>query len=221
MHMISNDGSLSGWAKKIEAEILAYPRDWFWPRDANHKIFEQAKMIFMNRNLNYFHVGNMVAAVCEGDEYNPNLVMTRKFCGYSRTLSGDTGPFGRMCTWNLQANKALLPHVDAYKYHFNIVRNIFIVSENNGSEVTININDENVEVKQGTLFQFSPATERHAFVNTSSVPFYFLGYDFWIPGKLKELMKDSKSIAALMNNQERLTKFDNPKGTNHKYISEH
>jgi hypothetical protein len=221
MRMISNDGSLSDWAKKIEAEILAYSGEWFWPRDANHQIFEQAKMIFMNRNLNYFHVGNMVAAVCEGDEYNPNLAMTRKFCGYSRTLTGDTGPYGRMCTWNLQADKALLPHVDAYKYHFNIIRNIFIVSDHNSNDITININDHDVEFKQGTLFQFSPATERHAFVNTSNVPFYFLGYDFWIPEKLQNLMKDTESIANLMSDHDRLTKIERPKLTNCKYISVH
>jgi hypothetical protein len=221
MRIISNDGSLKNWAKKIESEILSYSKEWFWPVDDKHKIFEQAKMIFINRNLNYFHLDNMITAVCEGDEYNSELNVARKFCGYSRTLTGDTGPFGRMCVWNLQASKELLPHVDAFDYHFNIVRNIFIISGRSNDKVQININGQDIKFDQGTMFQFSPATERHAFKNTSDDPFYFLGYDFWIPAKLAEHMKRITSVESLINDHDRLTLYGRPKENNFKYISKH
>jgi hypothetical protein len=221
MRIISNDGSLAEWAQRVEAEILAYPDEWFWPKDDKHKIFEEANMIFVNRNLNYFHLDNMVTAVCEGDEFNPNLVTTRKFCGYSRTLTGNRGPYGRMCVWNLQSNKELLPHVDAYAYHFRIVRNIFVVSKRTNDKVSININNQEVEFDQGTLFQFSPATEMHAFKNTSDEPFYFLGYDFWIIDKFSTALNSTSNILELMNDIDRLTTYDYPKTKKNKYISKH
>lgn len=221
MRIISNDGSLKSWAKKVEAEITAYTDEWFWPVDDKHKIFEQAKMIFVNRNLNYFHLDNMVATLCEGDEYNPGLPVTRNFCGFSRTLTRDTGPFGRMCVWNLQASMELLPHVDAFDYHFNIVRNIFIVSEHSSDEIKININGQDIKFSQGTLFQFSPATEKHAFKNSSDVPFYFLGYDFWVPNKLSENLSKFKNLETLFDDPNRKIHYDHPKTKKHKYISKH
>lgn len=220
MNIISSNETLKNWAKLVKTEILNYSDEWFWPVDDKHKIFEQAKMIFVNRNLNYFHIDNMVAAVCEGDEFNSKLTTTRKFCGWSRTLTGDTGPFGRMCVWNLQASKELLPHVDAFDYHFNIVRNIFIVSENTNDQVKININGLDVKFEQGTFFQFSPATEKHAFKNASDEPFYFLGFDFWIPNKLNDLMKKI-NVVDLINDQQRLNTLGQPKRNKVKYISKH
>jgi hypothetical protein len=221
MRIISNDGSLVNWAQRVEAEILAYPDEWFWPVDDKHQIFEEAKMIFVNRNLNYFHLDNMVAAVCEGDDYNPNLLTTRKFCGYSRVLTGNPGPFGRMCVWNLQSNKELLPHVDAFAYHFRIVRNIFIISKHTNDKVSININNKEVEFDQGTLFQFSPATELHAFKNTSDEPFYFLGYDFWIIDKLRAALNTTENLIELMDDEKRLVTYGRPKINKYKYISRH
>lgn len=221
MRIISNDGSLAHWAKMIESEISSYGDDWWWPMDEKHQVFEQAKMIFVNRNLNYFHLDNMIAALCEGDEFNPALPITRNFCGYSRTLTGDTGPFGRMCVWNLPTGKELLPHFDSFEYHFKIIRNIFIVSDHSSRVNTFNINDEDVEFAQGTLFQFSPAVEKHTFKNSSDVPFYFLGYDFWVPEKLSESLSKFDNLEELFNDHDRHTQYGTPKRKKLKYMSRH
>lgn len=223
MRIISNDDSLVPWAKKIESEILSYSDDWYWPFNDKHQIFEQAKMIFVNKNLNYFHLDNMIAALCEGDEYNESLRITRNFCGYSRTLTGDTTPFGRMCVWHLPPGKELLPHFDLLEYHFNIIRNIFIVSDHSSDEDSINIDGQEVEFSQGTLFQFSPATEQHSFKNSSTRPFYFLGYDFWLPDKLSEHLSKFDNLESLFDDHNRHTQYGTPKSKTNKqkYISNH
>jgi hypothetical protein len=207
------------WADRVYSEIRADDENsWFWPKSKDHEIFEQAYMKFMNRNLNYFYFGNMVAAVLEGDKLNPNLSETIKFCNYVRTLTGDIGPFGRMCVWRLPPKTKLLNHVDNFRYHRQIVRNIFVI---NKADSEIRIDDVLVEHEEGTLFQFYPAVEYHTFENKSDYDFYFLGFDFWKPELLKQSITSiMPALSGIMSDQYRLTKFG-AVGTNAKYMSAH
>jgi hypothetical protein len=126
-----------------------------------------------------------------------------------------------MCVWNIPPGKELLPHVDSLEYHFKIIRNIFIVSDHSSSVNTITINDKDVEFAQGTLFQFSPSIEKHAFKNSSGSPFYFLGYDFWIPAELSENLSKFDNLEELFNDNDRHTQYGTPKRKKQKYMSRH
>ena len=210
--------SLDSVADVIREEIDSEKSEYFWPKAKDHKVFEQAYMKFLNRNLNYFDFPNMLAQTEEDPEFNSSFPKTLAFCNFVRTLTGDKGPFGRMCVWNLPQNKQLLPHVDNFEYHRCIVRNIFIISDNSSNQLEVIINNEPVRIKKGTLFQFSPAYERHAFVNNTAQPFYFLGFDFW-NGAMLERAKAGVDLAAVRSNPER-AKFGGP-GTKAKYISKH
>lgn len=147
-------------------------------------------MKFLNGNLNYYHFPNMVAHSQEQDGWNTNFPNTIKFCQELRKITGNRGPFGRMCVWNLPPGRALLPHVDDFEYHRHIVRNIFVVSENHDETAKIVISDVKVPTKQGTMFQFLPHAERHEFVNNSDRTFFFLGFDYWIVDKLNAALKN-------------------------------
>lgn len=183
--------------KEIEADIDVH--DYYWPVSQVHSIFEQAYMKFLNRNLNHFNFENMIThALVDGNTFNPAFPNTIDFCDRVRNITGDTGPFGRMCIWNLPPGKRLLPHVDNFDYHRSIIRNIFIVSENINNTLEIRIRNINVEFDKGTLFQFFPGSQRHTFINNSDKTFYFLGFDFWNETILEEAASklDLEAIAA-------------------------
>lgn len=222
--MITNSTNLEiDWAVAIEAEILNDEKnEWWWPKSNEHDIFEAAYMKFLNGNLNYFHFGNMVASVLEGDRFNENFPKTLEFCNYSRSLTGDTGPYGRMCVWKLPPKKYLKLHLDDFTYHKQIVRNIFVVSNHNSGNSKIIINQRSIPFTQGTLFQFYPAVEYHAFFNATNTDFYFLGYDFWIPECLEKSIKEiGDDVYALKENQERLTMFGGGVNKCLKFMSPH
>lgn len=208
------------WADTIGEEIEHDSHnDYFWPVTKKHKIFEQAYMKFVNRNLNYFHFPNMVVHTIEGSEFNKSLPRTLEFCEFVRTLTGDTGPFGRMCVWYMPPGKQLLPHTDNFEYHRHMIRNIFVINENKDNLLKININGKPVSFDKGTLFQFHPDHELHEFINNSDKNFYFLGFDFWIP-ELLELAKLRVDISSVLNDPQRLSGFGGP-NTTFKYISRH
>lgn len=204
----------------IKEEIFKDQNEWFWPVDKKHEIFEQARMKFINRNLNYFNFPSMVAQTIEGNDFNPNLPKTLEFCdGVTRELTNETGPFGRMCVWKMSPGKQILPHKDAYQYHFCIRRNIFVISDNKEDKLKININSEPVLFDKGTLFQFSPATELHEFINNSDDDFYFLGFDFWMPAQLV-FEQERLNFNKVINDPNRLAGFGGP-NTLYKFISKH
>ena len=185
MKIITNNEIV--WAQLILSEITEND-DWWSPISDKHQIFEQCYMKFVNKNLNYFNFENMLLTTIEGHKFNKSLSKTLEFCEYVRTLTGDRGPFGRMCVWKVPSRSELLAHIDNFKYHNQIVRNIFIVSKHNINNSYIQINDSLVEYDQGTLFQFYPAREQHCFKNNSDIDWYFLGFDYWIPSKLFYLL---------------------------------
>jgi Aspartyl/Asparaginyl beta-hydroxylase len=181
MKIITN--SETAWSNIILNEITK-DDDWWRPVADNHQIFEQCYMKFVNGNLNYYSFRNMLLALIEGYEFNNTLPRTLEFCNYVRTLTMDQGPFGRMCVWNIPPRAELLLHKDSFRYHHNIIRNIFIISDHDTNNARIEINKDLVEFNQGTLFQFNPARESHSFKNNSDDTWYFLGFDFWIPNML-------------------------------------
>jgi hypothetical protein len=222
MQFVSNQ--LQAWAKTVKEEIEQdeEKNEWFWPKSGEHQIFEQADMKFVNRNLNYFYFESMIAHVKEGNEFNKALPQTLEFCRSVRELAPkySKSPFGRMCVWRLSPGMRILPHKDDYKYHRFVMRNIFVVSEDNiCKDVCIKINDEEVNITQGTLFQFSPSGELHEFHNKSDKPFYFLGFDFWeLP--LLQVLQTMIDYNAVVNDPGRLSGFGGP-NTKFKYISQH
>lgn len=193
-----------GWrndrAALVHGEIMAdlevheywHPKidEKYWPQDVPvHQTFEQAYMKFLNGNLNYYHFPNMVAHSQEQDGWNEAFPKTLEFCVDLRKITGNRGPFGRMCVWDLPPGRRLLPHVDDFEYHRHIVRNIFVVSPDMEDLAEIVINGVKVSTKQGTLFQFQPHREQHEFVNKSdNKHFYFLGFDYWILDRLNEAL---------------------------------
>ena len=186
MKIITN--TESDWPNILLSEITS-DGAWWRPVSDKHQIFEQCYMKFVNGNLNYFNFENMLLSLLEGYKYNPTLPNTLKFCEYVRTLTGDRGPFGRMCVWNVPPRAELLLHRDSFRYHNYITRNIFVISKHNNLNSRIQINNDIIDYDQGTLFQFSPAREQHSFKNNSDEPWYFLGFDYWKPSSLLYLLR--------------------------------
>lgn len=191
---------LTEQAKLIHAEILNdigvhdywHPKinEERWPSDVpKHQVFEQAYMKFLNGNLNYYYFPNMVLHSQEQDGWNESFPTAIEFCKNARRITGNRGPLGRMCVWDLPPGRRLLPHVDDFEYHRHIVRNIFIVSSNLEDKVRIGINGNSAPTSQGSYFQFSPHVQKHEFINESDEHFYFLGFDYWIMDKLNAALE--------------------------------
>lgn len=179
------------WAKIIKNEIIDDDSDWFYPKGKRpgepNKIsdFELGRMRFINRNLNYFYYENMLSHALKNDyEYNKFYPNALNFCNEMRIPLNEHGPFGRMCIWKIVPNGFLSPHVDNWEYHSQIRRYIFCISEHEGKDVVIKIQNSVIDVKQGLLFQFNPSRELHEFVNKTDTPWYFLGFDYWDLDKL-------------------------------------
>jgi hypothetical protein len=187
------------WHPKINEER--------WPSDVpKHKTFEQAYMKFLNGNLNYYHFPNMVAHSQEQDGWNESFPKSVKFCDELRRVTGNRGPLGRMCVWDLPPGKRLLPHVDNFEYHQHIVRNIFVVSPDLEEEVNIVIDGIKTPTKQGTLFQFRPHNQNHEFANNSDQHFYFLGFDYWIVDRLNAALSRI-NVSEVQTDSERMKRI--------------
>lgn len=216
--IVNDIGVHDYWHPKINPER--------WPDgEPKHKTFEQAYMKFLNGNLNYYHFPNMVAHAQEQDGWNKSFPNTIKFCNELRAITGNRGPFGRMCVWDLPPGKRLLPHVDDFEYHRHIVRNIFVVSPNLEEQTKIVIGGNTISTKQGTMFQFRPHSENHEFINDSDQHFYFLGFDYWIMDKLTEA-RARVNVEQVIANPKRMEPIHNTYvygslGTICKYQSEH
>ena len=219
MKHLSTD--LANFADILQNEIINDNSEYFWPVSDDHKIFEQAYMKFVNRNLNYFNFQNMVvSASLEEPEYHQGFPETLNFCKLIRKKFDDeSAPFGRMCIWNIPPNKKLLPHVDNFSYHHVITRYIFFISSHEEGKISVCINNEKVLSNKGCLFRFYPGKELHEFVNNSSDPLYFLGFDIWKKNVLEKLIKHI-NINEIKNDTKRLTTYGT-EGTSCKYISKH
>ena len=212
---------LQEWSNILFDEINNDPSDYFWPKSNHHKIFDQAYMKFVNRNLNYFNYENMIiTALYEQPEWHPGLPKTLEFCNFVKTITGqDDMPFGRMCVWKIPPKLCIMPHVDNFIYHSMITRYIFIVSKHNPEHLKIIIANEKKDTEQGVLFSFFPAIQRHEFNNYSDNDFYFLGFDIYKKDILHKFANYEK-LELLQNDPNRLTQMG-AAGTTCKYISLH
>lgn len=180
------------------SEIITDTNSWFGPKGTvdgspGPGDFDHGKMRFVNRNLNYFYYENMIShALRNTYMYNKNYTETLKFTEFLRTHLGESGPYGRMCIWRLDPECYLLPHVDNWRYHRNIRRYIFIVSEHDTNNALVKIQGQEIPIRQGLLFQFDPSIEIHEFVNKSNTNFYFLGFDYWDVKLLDLASKDTQ-----------------------------
>lgn len=213
--------NLLEWASVIEQEIYSDASSYFHPVSNEHQIFEQAYMKFVNRNLNYFNYKNMVAnALREKPEFHSGLKKTLEFCNHVKKITNsEDAPFGRMCVWNVPRNHTILAHVDNYMYHTMIDRYIFFISNHSADSVIVNINNKRVKSDTGVLFKFSPAFDKHEFINNSIDNLYFLGFDIWKKNMLLECSQ-TINIDKILENPDRYNSFGGP-NTDCKYISEH
>jgi hypothetical protein len=203
------------WAKLLHEEILADKSAWFHP-SRDDGIFDQAWQKFMTGNLNPYWFENILATTLEPVERNISLPRCYEFAELVRQSHPQAGVFGKMPLWKVPPGAEILSHVDNYKYHRNIYRNIFSVSDHTDN-VEININKKKVSVEQGTLFSFRPASQIHSFSNNSETDWYFLGFDFWDKHSLAELLKVTDVDDAL-NDPGRLLSYGNKR---QKYLSNH
>lgn len=211
------------WAKKLNEEIINDYSDWFHPKGSRPgepgtvSDFNYGRMRFVNRNLNYFYYNNMLSHALKNNyEFNPHYPNMLKFCKEMAVMLNESGPFGRMCIWKMVPRGFLLPHVDNWEYHKKIRRYILCISEHEGSEATIKIKNNIIEVKQGLLFQFNPSVEVHEFINNTDREWYFLGFDFWDV----EMLHDSASSNGFTSESEVIyeDRFGGY-GSNAKYMS--
>ena len=182
------------WAKTLKEEIDNDNSDWWHPKGPigwdpqGTGDFNYGRMKFINKNINYFYFDSIISMALKNDyEYNPTYPKFLEFCNTMRLVLNELGPFGRMCIWKMIPQGYLLPHIDDWDYHRQIRRYIFCISEHSAGEATIKINNTPIEVQQGLLFQFNPATELHEFINHTDTNWYFLGFDFWDIDKLQRL----------------------------------
>ena len=183
--------NLNDWSEIILDEIKSDSSPYFWPKSNKHTIFERAYMKFVNRNLNYFDLGNMmVNALLDDFECNVNFQKTLDFCKFVRkNFDDEFSPFGRMCIWYIPPKSGIKKHIDHFAYHTMITRYIFFVSNHNSQEIDIKINGDPISYCQGKLFNFFPAREYHEFINNSDSDFYFLGFDVWKKNLLDAVSK--------------------------------
>jgi hypothetical protein len=152
-----------------------------------HTIFEQAKMKFVNGNLNYIDLRNMVVHANDKHPYwNPAFDKTRIMCDALRRRLNENGPLGRMCIWCIPPRSSIEPHTDNYDYHRMISRWIlFLTHSPTDTQVMF---DGVVQASDvGSIIRLQPFYQRHSFENHSETPWYFFAFDTWDKNKLANL----------------------------------
>lgn len=167
--------------------------EWWVPKANTHTIFEQALMKFVNGNLDYTDLRNMVIHAHDPNPYwNKAFINTRGVCEklanqLSLLFPGDIGPFGRMCVWKVPPGHCIEPHTDNYKYHKAIRRWLLFLNLDD-SQTYVQFGDDVIRATKGALAELRPAEQQHELANTTSDQFwYFLVFDTWKPSKLSEI----------------------------------
>ena len=170
--------------------------EWWTPKSDMHTIFEQARMKFVNGNLNYLDLRNMVVHAQDKDPYwNPAFTRTREVCSGLKWDLQEKGPLGRMCVWCIPAGSRIEPHTDNYDYHRMISR--WILFLNQSQETTQVIFDGVLQpADRGNLLRLQPFYQKHYFVNNSNAPWYFFAFDTWDPHKLRKLIREDDTAYA-------------------------
>ena len=148
------------------------------PSNTTKGVFDDVKLHFVNRNFNIVYEESTMHLALSGYEYNPLFAKSLEF-------NKETGPFGRMIVWDCPPGSKISAHVDTLPYQTNVTRYIFTASKQRSPDITIKINNKEVELNSGMMFAFH-AEDMHEFTNHSDDYWYFLGIDYWIPKKLQE-----------------------------------
>ena len=200
---IFNVYQFPGWSSVISKEIEEAKQvdsNWHhainWRVDDNGKrttdpsnttrgVFDDVRLHFINRNFNIVYEESTIHLALSGYEYNPLFVKSLELFELAREFNKETGPFGRMIVWDCPPGSKISAHVDTLPYQTNVTRYIFTASKQRSPDITIKINNKEVELNSGMMFAFH-AEDMHEFTNHSDDYWYFLGIDYWIPKKLQE-----------------------------------
>jgi hypothetical protein len=163
--------------KEVEADEDR--NSWWVPKSKQHTIFELAFMKFVNGNLNYFDLRNMVIHANDPFPYwNPAFPNTRKVCEDLKVELNQMGPLGRMCVWKVPPKAYLEPHTDNYLYHRMITRWVYFLNLDSSSTL-VRFGDEHISSNKGTLVELQPFYEKHEFRNEATTDWFFLVFDTW------------------------------------------
>lgn len=163
--------------------------EWWTPRSDMHTIFEQARMKFVNGNLNYIDLRNMVIHANDKNPYwNPAFQSTRVVCGALRRKLNESGPLGRMCLWCVPPRAQIEPHTDNYEYHRMVSRWILFLTHS-PENTTVLFDNQEQPSALGNIVRLQPFYQRHSFENRSDEPWYFFAFDTWDTAKLKKLVR--------------------------------
>ena len=155
------------------------------PSNTTRGVFDDVRLHFINRNFNIVYEESTIHLALSGYEYNPLFVKSLELFELAREFNKETGPFGRMIVWDCPPGSKISAHVDTLPYQTNVTRYIFTASKQRSPDITIKINNKEVELNSGMMFAFH-AEDMHDFTNHSDDYWYFLGIDYWIPKKLQE-----------------------------------
>lgn len=183
------------------------PKNWWHPKSPpgnNHKIFDLALMKFVNGNLNYPDLKNMLLHARDPNPwYNPAYRATLQVCKALKSLIEEAGPFGRMCLWRVESGKYIAPHTDNYFYHRYINRWLYFL--NLTSEQTeVVFADEKIDAGAGQLVELQPFNERHSLKNCSEKVWYFLVFDTWDLDDLRRVTAENLNLARYEKDPERV-----------------
>lgn len=175
--------------KEIAADE-ADPRGWWHPKSLpsnDHKIFDRALMKFLNGNLNYSDLKNVVIHANDPDPYwNAAYPNTIQLCRDFKALLNEPGPFGRMCLWKIVPGHDIALHTDNFRYHGHITRWVYFLNLND-SVTEVTFAGERIRSSAGYLVELQPKLEAHFFKNNSDQDWYFLVFDTWDVEALKAL----------------------------------
>ncbi len=167
--------------------------EWWIPRSDSHTIFEQARLKFVNGNLNYIDLRNMVIHAKDKTPYwNPAFAKTRVVCDVLRRRLGESGPLGRMCIWCVPPRSRIEPHTDNYDYHRMISRWILFLTSNSDTKAIFDNSAQPTD--NATILKLQPFYQKHEFANNSDKPWYFFAFDTWDPQKLTQLVRPDDSL---------------------------
>ncbi len=170
--------------------------EWWLPKSNMHTIFEQARMKFVNGNLNYLDLRNMVVHAQDKDPYwNPTFALTREICSGLKWDLQERGPLGRMCLWCVPPKACIEPHTDNYDYHRMVSRWILFLTHS-PEDTTVTFDKEVQPSQVGNVIRLQPFYQRHSFENHSETPWYFFAFDTWDPHKLRTLIRSDDAAYA-------------------------
>lgn len=211
---------MSTWADMLHSEILDDEDNPWYLAEDRFAGDNQLRLKFVNRNLNYYYLPNMVSvAPYKQQQFNPNLVVTLKFCNAAKSIFNTKGPFGRMIVHRLPAGKLLLIENTDIEYYQYVITSLFVI--NSSDQFDIHNYTSVIPSTKGSFFQFQPFSDRLKITNNSNGDMYFLTFDNWFPEGIKTAAQGMDPMEWLAKNPERRSQALTPKFSKMLYISKH